>query len=183
MNGTEYKSEEDTENKSVLEEELPEKGNDGLEDKEQKSNEEKSKSPSEDNTKNEDVLEDESPDNNNKHSEDKEKKFREEKRKKDEERKEKLRKEKEAEQLRRGIKKKEVEFKYFVDFCSIGVIGIVFFVTCLTGLLNGVSSKELSIRAVVSVLFASVVVYIFKGIVKKNFCKEENDKEDGGADQ
>ena len=181
MEGTEYK--EDTGNKSVLEEVAPEKNDDSLDNVEQKINREKSWAPSEEDTGNRSVHEDEKPDEDSEKSKDKEKKFREEKRKKDEERKEKLKKKKKAEEQRKERKKKEVEFKYLVDFVSIGIVGIVFFVTCLTGLLNKVSSKELSVRAIISVLFASVVVYIFKWIVNKNFCKEENNKKDKDADQ
>ena len=182
MESVENKSEEDTGNKSVLDEVAPDMNSGNIENEEQKVNKENNRIPSEEGTGNKSVLEKEEPDNDCDESKSKEEKFREEKRKKDEEIKEKLKKKKEAEERRKEREKKEVEFQYFVDFGSIGIIGIVFFATCLTGLVNNVSPKELSVRAIISVLFASVVVYVFRGIVKRNFCNDNN-KEDKGADQ
>ncbi|MGR3317833.1 MAG: hypothetical protein ACUZ8O_05075 [Candidatus Anammoxibacter sp.] len=70
-----------------------------------------------------------------------------------------------------------VQFQYYVDFASITVIGLVFFLTCLSGLLNGVSQKTLSIRAIVSVVIASTVVYICRAVIDKLF-HAEREKED-----
>lgn len=106
--------------------------------------------------------------------------FEERLRRKEEEkeRREKERKKKERERVEEGKKRRQkqkrlVEFQYYVDFGSIAVVGFVFFVTCLAGLLYGTSPTGLSVRAVISVAFASVFVYICRRIVKHYFLPEK----------
>ena len=103
---------------------------------------------------------------------DREKRRAEEKRKKLEESK-RIQKEKEKEEKERQDREKSiVAFQYYIDFGTLTVLGSVFFVTCIVGFLFGVSSKSLSIRAVVSVAFASIVVYVLRKIAKNYFNKE-----------
>lgn len=73
-----------------------------------------------------------------------------------------------------------VLFQYYLDFGSIAIIGLVFFLTCLTGILSGVTQKMLMIRAILSVGIASLVIYVVRQMIMKFFDaeKEKEAKDD-----
>ena len=64
-------------------------------------------------------------------------------------------------------KKDKEQFNQTIDTVSLGIIGAVFFVTCITGLLSGVTSKELSVRCIISAVIAGGIVGIIRSIIKK----------------
>lgn len=107
----------------------------------------------------------------------------EEKRSREEEERKREREKASEEKKRREKEKQVVLFNYYVDFGSIIVIGLVFFLTCLTGLLYGVSQKGISVRAIISAAIASVVVCISRRIVKKYFHPEREENKDEKDDK
>ena len=91
-----------------------------------------------------------------------------------------IEKEAEAEDMQLRIRSRDVVlFQFYVDFISIAIIGLVFFFTCLSGLLNGVSHKMLSVRAIASVAIASIFVGICRSVISKLFhIKKERESEE-----
>lgn len=63
--------------------------------------------------------------------------------------------------------KNKEQFNQTIDTVCLGIIGAVFFVTCITGLLSGVTSKELSVRCIISAVIAGGIVCIIRSIIKK----------------
>ncbi|MGR3179095.1 MAG: hypothetical protein ACUZ8E_13670 [Candidatus Anammoxibacter sp.] len=81
------------------------------------------------------------------------------------------------EDLKKRVRSRHtVLFQYYLDFGSIAVIGLVFFLTCLTGILSGVTQKMLMIRAILSVGIASLVIYVVRQMIM-NFFNAEKEKE------
>lgn len=81
--------------------------------------------------------------------------------------------------IKRKRTKSIVEFQYYVDFVSIAIIGLVFFLTCISGLLNGVSQTMLALRAITSVIIASFVVFICRTIIMKRFHSHSKNEVEG----
>ncbi len=62
---------------------------------------------------------------------------------------------------------KEAQFFVHVDIAVFSIVGAVFFLTCIGGLLRGVSPKALSIRALISTSIAMGVMFLCRYIILK----------------
>lgn len=95
----------------------------------------------------------------------------------------------EEDEKRKREQKSVVRFEHNVDFGSILVIGVVFFITCLSGLASGVSQPGIALRAAVSVAITSVIVFICRQAVRRYLHpdvlskKAEKDEDESETDE
>ncbi|MGR3219755.1 MAG: hypothetical protein ACUZ8H_08065 [Candidatus Anammoxibacter sp.] len=94
-----------------------------------------------------------------------------------EEKQEEFEKEIESEDMKKRIRSKDtVLFQYYVDLATVSIVGLVFFFTCITAVLHGVSQNMIMMRALISVGITSAIVYVVRKIIMDLFhVKKENE--------
>lgn len=76
----------------------------------------------------------------------------------------------------------KAQFQYYLKLAGFGIIGSVFFVTCFIGLLNGLSPKALSFRAIVSTVLSAVFVYLCQLILQGIYSQKVRQKTTGNKE-